>query len=265
MKRTRSGYGSGSSYNPKRRKYATPKKRTTRTFPIPSLMPSGSEIKWVDITSESYSFAATAGDSTSIILLNQIEQGVNTCNRIGNRVELKSLHINGHIDQNILTITGGQTPDFLRWAIVYDRAPETRGGTLPLYEEIFGEKTANGDTSCDVFSGVNLDNKDRFVILRNKTCQGPGNFLSASPAISLGEPIQGEVGCKNSFFVINEHIKLDGLLAQYNGTGDTITVANITTGALYFMTQGIFSTGGSAPDIPTWEMNCNFRLKYKDL
>jgi len=161
---------------------------------------------------------------------------------------MRSLHIRGSITVSA-TITNA-SPDFLKWAIVYDRQPN---GALPTYQQIFQLYDQTGATHSDAYSDVNLDERDRFMIIRHKTYNGPAQDVAgATPAQTIGIPVEDQQ--------INEFIKLKRLTTHFNGTAAPLTITNIVTGALYLVTQGLKPVA-SAP----FDMNLAFRLRYDDL
>lgn len=205
------------------------------------------EHKSIDINNALYQLSAAYATSANIILLNGIQEGPGFYNRIGRRVEMRSLHINGYLTPSG---TAATVNDFVQWAIVYDRQPS---GALPNYNDIFKEYTQAGTASTSNYSGVNLDESDRYLIVRNKRFQLPAVTASDATSIStVNNPYQCNLE-------INEHIKLGHLMTQYNGTTNPTTITNISTGALYFVTSGNSATGANG-----WVASVQFRLRYDD-
>jgi len=216
-----------------------------RSVPASFTSPKG-EVKAVDLSVASYPFSADL-TNTNVFLLNGVQEGTGFYNRIGRKIEMRSLHIRGSITVNALTST---TPDFLKWAIVYDRQPN---GALPTYQQIFQLYDQQGNTHSDAYSEVNLDERDRFMIIRHKSYNAPTQSVTYNtPAATIGIPVEDQQ--------INEFIKLKRLTTHFNGTANPLTITNIVTGSLYLVTQGIKAVAG-AP----FAMNVAFRLRYDDL
>ena len=114
------------------------------------------EIKAVDVN---ITQSMNIPGSVTFQLLNAVQTGAAFYNRVGARVEGKSLHIRGYI-RNISTST---TDDVGRLLVVYDRQPN---GAFPNITDVIQARDQTGATSNTGVSPVNLDQRDRIVILR---------------------------------------------------------------------------------------------------
>ena len=107
----------------------------------------------------------TATVGADVGWLNQTTIGSWAVNRVGNKMIMKSIHIQG-----ILTITGAPTtpvvPNIIRMALIYDKQPSGTG-QLPIAEDVFKSISGTGTVETSVFSGVNISNRERFIILRD--------------------------------------------------------------------------------------------------
>lgn len=219
-----------------KRKRTAPKYKTTqrlrRTISTPRItrLPAfikatGTEIKCVDINKGQLSFK----EAPNPILLNPIQSGAAYYNRVGARVELKNIHIRGIIIPKTL----GEEQNFIpgaygRVVIVYDRSPN---GVIPQVSDILQTRTQTGATSTTEYSEINLDNRDRFIILRDtefylpdvhKVFPGVNNITAQAFPNNTGKEM-----------MYNEFIKLKGLVSHFKGNTNPIGIGDIVVGAIY--------------------------------
>jgi len=207
--------------------------------------PSGKEIKAVDVPSTTYTFRVIPG-SNNIVLLNGIQAGTGFWNRIGSRVEMKSIKIRGQIEH----IGLATSPGSLRMVIVYDRQPS---GAIPTGDVIFSSTDQTGTASISGNSEINLNNRDRFLIVREFVWYAPGTTDTTGNAnLDMGNSITNSC--------MNEYVKLKGLATHYNSTANPVTIANIATGALYAAFVG--SSFTSPGDV--WQLHAGMRIRFED-
>lgn len=206
---------------------------------------SGAEIKAIDIASASYLFRNVA-TASNIILLNGVQTGSGFFNRVGSRIEMKSIHIRGQIVNAVTAISGG-----IRMLLIYDRQPN---GALPVISDILQSRDQAGTAATSGVSEINLDQRDRFMILRDTKLYTP-SVTNTAGVLTNGPQFPGV----DSMFDIDQFIKLKGLTTHYSGTANPVTIANINTGGLYaaFLT----STGGNDS---CWQFTGGYRLRYND-
>lgn len=202
----------------------------------------GPEIKAIDITQTSYTYGLPATNTG--ILLNGVQAASGYFNRIGARIEMKNLHVRGNIN-NILT----SIATFGRIVIVYDRQPT---GAIPATTLVLQSRDQTGATTNTVGSEVNLDQRDRFVIIRDYQTYFPP-VTNTTGVLTNGPSFPGE----DNPFQVNLFIKLKGLSTHFQSTSNPTTIADIATGALY----AYFVAGVAA----SWNANLSFRLRYNDL
>jgi len=203
---------------------------------------SGAEIKAIDILDATYGFTAPAG-GTQITLLNGIQTGTGFFNRIGSRIEMKSLRIRGFIYYALTSIQ-----DAVRIIVVYDRQPT---GALPTIANLLQGRDQVGTTQTAGSSEINLDNRDRFTIVRDHRITIP------SCTVAAGVLTNGPSWSHNQTAEVDLFIKLKGLVTHYNSTANPCTIANIATGALY-----VYHVGDTQS--ATVGFNGNFRLRFDD-
>jgi len=204
--------------------------------------PTSAELKAIDIAESTYVFR-DPNSASAIILLNGIQTGSGFFNRVGSRVEMKNLQINGFLGPN--TGATGTTPAMLRLLIVYDRQPT---GGLPVISDILQDRDQLGAATNGGLSHINLDNRDRFAILRELRWHVPTTTAGVITGVSsgVGDP-----------WVVNTYLKLKGLGTHFKSSTNPSTIADISTGALYCC----FVTETNDSD---WVIEANFRLRYDD-
>lgn len=203
------------------------------------------EIKLVD------GLAATPGannlvlDSTGTIQpVNLIASGSGFNNRIGRKIEMQSLHLHGVITQ---TGTSTVSTDYTRICVVYDRQTN---GAIPSLTDIFTNYSQTSVTSSTVFSDLNPDERERFVILADYRLVLPATTAAGTTGASDGlQPT----------FNINRFVKLNGASTIYKGDSSPSVIGDVATGALYVITMGSY-----APGTQGYKAVLSWRLRYKD-
>jgi len=165
---------------------------------------------------------------TGITEVNCVEQGATSYNRIGTKILIKSIDFRASF--NML----GTAPvnNSLRYMIVYDHQPN---GAFPLIGDILSRNIA---TAPNFFTGVNMANRSRFVVLRDRI-------------VALDPEGTGTVNVK-------EFIKTK-LETQFRSS--TSTIGDITTGAIYLVCFCLIA--GTAASYITMTA-ATFRLRYFD-
>lgn len=216
--------------------------RRSRVMSVSSGRP---EIKVVD------GLAATPGANTltlnttgQITPVNLIASGSGFNNRIGRKIDMQSLHLNGVCVQ---TGTATTTNDYARICIVYDRQTN---GAIPNFSDIFTNYSQSSVTSSSAFSGINPDERERFVVL--------ADFRLVLPATT----VTGQTGANDALAItsnINRFLKLGNLSTMYKGDTAPSVIGDIATGALYITTIGSFPAGTQG-----YQAVLSWRLRYKD-
>jgi len=203
---------------------------------------SGSEIKAIDLAVATYNFSLPA--TNSMVLLNGVQTGAGFFNRVGSRIEMKNLHIRGLI-KNLATAIQDQG----RLIIVYDRQPT---GALPTIADLLQSRDQTGAATNPGTAEINLDNRDRFAILRD------ASFYFPSVTFTGGVQTNGPAypGTDDELDV-NIFIKLKGLASHYKSSSNPCTIADIATGALYACFVSVNETA-------KYSFVGSFRLRYDD-
>lgn len=186
------------------------------------------EIKGMDtnIGTSGTAVVDTTGTNGNILVLNLMRQGAASENRVGRKVNLATLALRCMIQ--FATTTSAAAPSALdvgclRIAVVWDNQP---GATIPNFDDIFGRTTQDGSNSVSVLDPLRYQNVDRFKVLRDY-------YIDASSMSVNQTPVLGSASIYTKF--IRDFIKLNDIESIYTGTASPMTIANISTGALYII------------------------------
>lgn len=214
------------------------------------------EIKTLDLTiTDTYPPTGEyVGDSMNGLVFNtkpqmvqnvvRVTQGAGICQRIGNKIALKSLRVRFSLE---LTDKTGNPPQGARFMVVYDRQPN---GVHPATNVILANiVSSNTITNGNWLSSINPNFYDRFIVLCDKM------FI-------IGGDVNGPVTtqpAEQKGFLIDEFIKLKGLETQFGSNTAGCPIADLNTGALY-----IVGFGDQDNNSETFYMSGQLRLRYYD-
>lgn len=196
-----------------------------------------------------------ASTNTGLRLINPVQQGTDVYNRVGRHLNLKSLKL------KLLLFSNGTVnalTDVIRVAVVYDRQPS--GATsLPNYNQIFNDIMESGTENSDVYSNVNVSNKQRFVVLRDMAwVVQPITTTKFSPQSFY------DLGCKQGTpngNLVQEYIDLEGLTTHYKSSSSPVVIGDVATGALYTVVQSIYPPVSA---VSAYSAIITTRLTYTD-
>jgi len=169
---------------------------------------SRGEKKTIDLAPASYACNTTG----SVTALNLVATGTDYTDRIGRKIQMKSCNIIGHF----LPEDSSVSPTLCRVMLIYDKEPN--GAALPAITDIL--KTA------DSRDQLNLDNRDRFIVLRDMFVA-----LGIQTANTVGSPTDKE---------IKIYYKLDH---ETIFKSTAATIAAINSGSLLLVTIGDNAAG----------------------
>nr|QTE03339.1 MAG: putative capsid protein [Cygnus columbianus CRESS-DNA-virus sp.] len=186
-------------------------------------MMRGSELKGVDqpltgltgITSPLVSTITTNDGGTANPLL--IQQGAAGYQRIGRKINVKSMRITGLLTLAAAAGTGNCDAVTVRMVVVKDEKP---GDTVPNFQDLFSVTQADGTKTSFVFAPLNQNITDNVRIIRDRK-------------ITLVPQRNTAVGSRQAQHFVDEYIPLRNMEVQYSGTADPLTLANITSNAVY--------------------------------
>jgi len=183
---------------------------------------------------------------TTIQAINLCQQGAGLCNRVGNKISMKSLRM-----RFALTSTGvaSNITQYQRVMIIYDRQPT---GSYPAVNTILSTiNGSNGIVNGTWTENINPNRLDQYVVLYD-------HYFPLPPATSGG--VSGVGPSEASSYFIDKYIKLKDLETIYNGTNATMTISLIQTGALYIACLGSAATNSA----DAWDLYGSVRLRYRD-
>ena len=228
-----------------RKKVAATKKRKTMGsgYKLPAMLTSkGSEKKALDIPVAATDFTVAG----IIVPLNIVTQGAAFYNRIGSRIELSSIQFRGYIDP---VVTSPASHDIGRVILFYDRQTN---GVLPTTNDLLQNRDLAGTATSSALSGINLDNRDRFLVIRDQHIYFPETYGAVTPTIASNNTISKE---GYNEFLVNIYVKLKGLTTQFKANAGNI--GDIASGGLFLL---FISQGTNNARNCTWTT----RLRFKD-
>lgn len=213
----------------------------------------GYEIKSVDMPAiaAGADFLAKALTTTATFdLLNGIQEGASFYNRIGRRTHMKSIHVTGQVVPSANTTAG--TNEYIRIMLIYDRQPN---GSFPAIADLLLDYGNDGTTFTTSLSKMNMNNVERFAILRDKRVCLVSNEQTAITGqyATLGTDSQNDV---------NWFVPLKDLETHYKSTTNPAAIGDVATGALYLVTFGSVAAAGNASG---YVLNYNARLRFVDI
>lgn len=235
-------YGPGNVSIAARARYQRRPRYVGRYRALNAVMPRH-EVKVVDVPLASYTLNTT-GQFTA---LNVPVQGSAFYNRIGTKLAMKTLHVN----YTLQPLNINSVPDYCRVMVVYDRQTNA---AFPTMSALLTDYSSSGGTTSNSYSGINMTNRERFLVLMDERLELPAT--EASGAVSSSAACIDPV---STTFKINRFIKLKDLSTMFNQTNGG-TVADIQTGGLYLFTLGSFASGSDG-----WQLRGSARLKYDDV
>jgi len=185
------------------------------------------ETGFVDVATATYNLDTTG----SIVLLNTIAQGASVNQRVGKKVQLRSLQCRGQMANNSAAISND-----VAYLVVYDKRPT---GALPAITDIL--------TAANAQAMNNDANSGRFV------------FMKRCDEILLGNTAAVGNLTERTTLGVDFYLSLKNQPTNYKAAG-TGAIGDIEQGALYFVTVGNAAAGTSAAIV-----SCTFRLRFQDV
>ena len=202
---------------------------------------------------------STTNTNGNIYLLNGIQEGVGSWNRIGRYIWNKSIEIdlNLFFTSSYAAVEHPQiTGSWVRCLLVWDKQPNN--GAIPTFETIFGHTDQAGTESASVQDHLRYDNMFRFKVLMDSQINPSlvnttASSVASSPA-SAG--IASQVHIR-----YHKYVKLGNKMTNFSGTANPMTNANISTGSLYLILR---SPTNVLTDYWTIGTQSTCRLRYVD-
>lgn len=225
----------------------------TRPVSIANIVANVGELKGVDTPITVSDVLATTNTNVDVLPLNLVAPGNGSFNRVGRKIRMKSVRLFGEIAAVFghEAVTGTLNSITVRCILVYDRQPS---GVLPTFDTIFGHTLADGTEACTLLDPLRYDNFDRFVIIKDTR-------KSMNPTLS------NEQGGTTDLLVIrtqfDQYVRLKDLDVVYSGQSAPQTIADISSGALYWIVRASANTASTTEVTVT--NNSFARLRYKDV
>lgn len=220
----------------------SPATRGSRTF--------GAEIKSVDmpaVNAGADNLTKNVSTTATFDLLNGVQEGASFYNRVGRRTHMKSIHVTGEL---IESGNGAGVAEYDRIMLVYDRQPN---GNFPAISDILLDYGNDGTTFTTAYSKMNLNNVERFAILRDQRIQ-----IATNAGVSSN--VAGAITNYGQQGNINWYVPLKDLETHYKSTTNPAAIGDIATGALYLVTFGSIAVATSG-----FQFTYNARLRFIDL
>lgn len=216
------------------------------------------EKKGCDVAFTTVGILSTTNTNGGIYLMNGVQEGVGSWNRIGRYMWNKSLELDltlrytssyGALDTDI---TSGE---WVRAILVWDKQPNN--GAIPTFDTIFGQTSQTGAESSSVMDHLRYDNMFRFRVLMDE-CINP-TLTNAAVSTPINPTSASLVN--NTYFRFHKYVKLGNKLTNFSGTANPVTTANISTGALYLILR---TQSASLTELWALEDTSTARLRYVD-
>lgn len=204
------------------------------------------EIKYVDFPTTQTNFALATAPPVATSLCFPV-QGAAAFNRIGQKILLKSLRLRGNI-KNVAT--GVQA--FGRIIVVYDRQANA---ALPNWADLISAQTSAGATSTSCYDGINMANRERFLVLADEQFNFPSVTFTAG-VLTNYEAITEKLP---SMFNFDRFIPLKDMEMHFNNTNGG-TFADIQTGSI-----SLFVAMDSNGTAASWQFNYTARTRFDDV
>lgn len=232
-------------YN-RKRVYAPRSMSIRSNAPFPAqLRVLGKEKKSVDLPYATY----TLNTTEQITPINLIRTGSTFCNRIGRKIEMKSVRVSGQLD----VLRASTDVEYLRILIVYDRQPN---GALPAIADILQDTDQATTNTTNALSHANVNNVDRFQLLRDHQISPP--VISAYTAAG-NFTVQQNIDPLCPTFKFDSFVKLKGLTTQYKADSAPAVIGDIASGALYLVTYGSVAAASNS-----YSLTATVRLRFED-
>lgn len=176
-------------------------------------------------------------------------------NRLSNRTRGVSLQITGWLAPNGTNDITSQE-QIARIMIIYDRQPNA---AVPAIGTVLGDTIAAGTTGAPTpLSGINIANRDRFLVLRDRKVLLPQVGVNGAAPPDGAVVVQCANDTGKGSLNYQEFIKLKGLQTGYNTTNGG-TIADITTGSFLVLAFCADAVAHAA-----WQFTAEVRFKFLD-
>lgn len=209
------------------------------------------ELKGVDTICTQSNVTDSTSVNTNSVVLNLVQQGAGSFNRIGKKIFPKYVWIRGiaQFNYGVDALTPVNINNsMLRMVLVWDKQPA--GSAIPTFETIFGTTDQAGVETSKPLDPKKYNAMDRFLVLRDKIYN-----VNNQNVVSGSGKIRQEIK-------IDEFVNLKGQQTIYKSNTSPMTISDINTGALILY----FRTSNTDSSSYTWDVLdvTKARLRYTD-
>lgn len=207
------------------------------------------------------SFLLNIGGVGRFYMLNNMQEGVSSYQRVGRKINMKSILIRmAVVDLPALVLPANADVVVVRLALVYDG--QSNGG-FPSQADLFAGIIASGGTpTYHILAPVNLNNRDRFLVLKDKIWTFPVANTGSMAAASANYAMPGRYPMGLKWYV-----NLKGLETIYSVSNPLATLmqaAGITTGGLFLYIDAVsMNEAGVSTSLDLDAQTCS-RLRFYD-
>jgi hypothetical protein len=242
-----------------KRKLATIKKKKPYKKPYGSVSavltsnPNKGEKKVLDTVYDGPQWFYNEGGGTSgLKIANLMAPGSSYFQRVGSKITMVSLQLRGEINlwPPLTQEERDPNPCLGRIIVVYDRQIN---GVIPNTSNVLELRKADGTATFDAAGGINMDFRDRFLVLWEQTI-----YFPAQANANITGAVNTTTNKGHNELLVDAFIKLPNLVATFDkGTTPNPAIGDIKTGGLLVL----FVTDGK-----TKTRNCAVfsRLRYYD-
>lgn len=190
--------------------------------------------------------------NTDIVLLNPVQQGAGSWNRVGKYISMHSIRISGILNfaGTPQATTNDRVGNMARLVLIYDK----QGGNAatPNFNTIFGRTDGAGVETATALDPIRYDSMSRFVILKDKR-------ITINSSNNPGTT--GTVNTDGRLVPFDFYVKLKGLRTLFGTSSNPITSGDVTSGALYLVCRQAYAVTGNQISL---DGICFSRLRYSD-
>jgi len=188
------------------------------------------------------------------MLLNNVQEGTADFQRVGKRINMKSIRIRGEvaIGSYSQSVSGSGVNSLnVRMVLVYFREYHS---AIPDWNAVFGTLSPTGTTTGNLYSPLQSANMGSVAVMMDRVYSNDlkGMALPSNTDITINVPF-------------DEFIDLGGIGATYSGTASPITIANITGGALVLYARANFNSALPGEGQASIYQESHARLRFTDV
>jgi len=211
---------------------------------------------FLDYVKNTFAVDNFLASGTAIQPINIVKQGNSFTQRSGNKIAMHSIQLKLEVEP-----AQAMNQCHWRWALIYDRQPN---GVEPNLSDIFSNFDLNGApllTGALTYLMTNPNNRDRFLVLRDRAIHVPYTALTIVAGVpTVAQQLQQ---CMVDTSHIEDYVKLKGLVTLYKSDPvNADDIASISVGAIYMIVYAE-NPAASAGNF----LNCRYttRLRFYEI